>query len=238
MGQGTFTEQGNWEGIICKVHVTTPSGFTCPFGEKILYIMENRFSSVHVVWGSRPTLCFCFWMQVNICYWFPPSSSLCAVFSPSFWDLLHLCSRVWVIPLLIQLDDLILSHFLFPSIVMQAWRAGLGSRVTPQLSSGFCLCPWGLTSNKPHTPSTLSSHLQNLEQRSWECGRKEQEGWGWGRGEEEKVALLGPLAGHENETGKDRVTRKLHTTVNTFLFNSSSEWRRDQSRKLFHLVGK
>ena len=103
-----------------------------------------------------------------ISYWFPHSSSLCAVFSPSFWELLHLCSRVWVIPLLIQLDDLILSHFLFPSIVMQAWSAGLGSRVTPQLSSGFCLCPWGLTSNKPHTPSTLTSHLQNLEQRSWE----------------------------------------------------------------------
>lgn len=42
-------------------------------------------------------------------------------------------------------------------------------------------------------------------------------------GKGEKVALLGPLAGHENEAGKDRVTRKLHTTLNTFLFNSLSE---------------
>ena len=64
MGQGTFTE-GNWEGIICKVHVPTPRGFTCHIGEKILYVMENRFSSVYVVWGSRPTLCFWLWTQAH-----------------------------------------------------------------------------------------------------------------------------------------------------------------------------
>lgn len=60
-----------------------------------------------------------------------------------------------------------------------------------------------------------------MEQRSWEYGRNEPGGFGLGRGEEEKVALLGPLAGYENETGKDRLTGKLHTTFNTFLFSSS-----------------
>ena len=160
----------------------------------------------------------------------------------SFWEL-HYHFKVPVITLLIQLDDLILSHFLFPTIVMERegrWpnvhRIGLGRVGNP--ATLFRILHLPLRCRFQQAPSGLHTVFPLANPGVWEKSIRGPLPRQWREG---KSFLFRPLAGSENQTDKDRLTGEKPTTFIKFLHVQGSLRKRmktlrsDQSRRLLYL---